>query len=191
MMKEQSRSEADISLATQSATRNLVLIGFMGTGKTTLARLCAAELGYAWRDSDRVIEAQACCPIAELFAREGEANFRARERAVIAELASTPALVISTGGGAVLDTQNAATLRQTGFVVLLTASPDTILRRVGNARSRPLLASAPDTRARIEELLAQRQPAYRAAAHCQVHTDTRPQRELAQQIVMLYQLAQS
>ena len=171
--------------------RNLVLIGFMGTGKSTLGRLCAAELGYGFCDSDHVLEAREGCTIAELFAHEGEARFREREREVIAELAATPNLVIATGGGAVLDTSNAARLRQTGLVVLLTAPPDVILKRVGRSRTRPLLANAPSPRARVEELLTERMPVYRQVAHCHVDTGSRPARDVVQQIVMLYQLTQT
>ena len=109
---------------------------------------------------------------------------------MIAELAATPDLVIATGGGAVLDRDNAARLRETGLLVLLTASPDVILKRVGRSRTRPLLANAPVPRARVEELLAERLPVYRRAAHCHVETGNRPPRVVAQQIVMLYQLTQ-
>ncbi len=173
-----------------AAPKNLVLIGFMGTGKSTLGRLCAAQLGYAFCDSDSEIEARTGCTVAELFAYEGEVQFRQRERDVIADLAATPGLVIATGGGAILDPQNAARLRATGLVVLLTASPEVILRRTGNGRSRPLLANAPDVRARIKELLAQRLPRYRAVAHCHVDTGIAPTRDIVPQIIMLYQLAQ-
>lgn len=168
--------------------RNLVLIGFMGCGKTTLGRLCAAHLGYTFRDIDHIIEAEAGCSVAELFARVGESQFRQKEREVIADLCVTSGLVIATGGGAVLDPLNRENLRRNGLVVLLHASPDLILRRVGNARTRPLLANAPDPRARIEELLEQRLPLYRAAAHCQVDTNGRSSRDVVQQIMMLYEL---
>src|SRR5947207_704151 len=126
------------------AERNLALIGFMGTGKTTVGRLCAAQLGYDFYDSDTVIEARAGCSIARFFAEHGEAAFRQREREVIAELAAMPGRVIAAGGGAALDPDNMGCLRATGLVVLLTASPEAILSRVGNAQTRPLLAGAPD-----------------------------------------------
>jgi shikimate kinase len=171
--------------------RNLVLIGFMGTGKSTLGRLCAAELGYGFCDSDHVLEARAGCSIADLFARDGEAQFREREREVIQELAAAANLVIATGGGAVMDTGNAARLRENGLVVLLTAPPDVILKRVGRSRTRPLLANAPAPHTRVEELLTERMPVYRRVAHCQVETGSRHPRDIAQQIVMLYQLTQN
>ena len=134
--------------------RNLVLIGFMGTGKTTIGRLCAERLGYRFRDSDTEIESRIGCSIAQYFSQKGEAAFREIEREVIAELAEESDQVISTGGGVVLDPENAMRLREGGWVVLLQATPDAILARVGDTRSRPLLANAADPLARIEELLA-------------------------------------
>lgn len=162
----------------------------MGTGKTTLGRMCAAQLGYTFCDSDHVIEARVGCAVSEIFAREGEARFRERERDVIADLAATPELVIATGGGVVLDPQNVAALRETGHLIFLTATTEVILRRVGNFRSRPLLASAPDPRAYIEAMMAQRLPHYRNAAHCQVDTSGRHVRDIVAEIVMLHRLTQ-
>ena len=147
------------------AEPNLVLIGFMGVGKSRIGPMCARRLGYAFRDSDHEIEAQAGCSVAEFFAREGEAAFRALERQVIAELAARRGLVIATGGGTVLDPENVARLRETGRVVLLTATPRAILQRVGDPKTRPLLANSPDPLKRIRELLAQRTPCYEKAAH--------------------------
>jgi shikimate kinase len=166
--------------------RNLVLIGFMGTGKSTVGRRCARRLGYTFTDSDRVIEEQAGCTIPELFAAEGEAAFRERERAVIAELAATPGLVIATGGGAILNPENVANLRATGFVVLLTATPDALLQRVGHRRNRPLLASAPDPRARIVELLSAREPLYRQAAHHIIDTTELVLEGVVEEVVWLF-----
>ncbi len=162
---------------------NLVLIGFMGTGKSTLGRLCAARLGYTFQDSDRVIEARLGKPITEVFAEQGEQAFRQMERAVIKELAETPGLVIATGGGAILDAENVANLRAGGRVVLLTATPEALLQRVGDARSRPLLADSPDPRVRIEALLADRAPHYERAAHHRVETTERHPRDIAAEIV--------
>jgi shikimate kinase len=149
---------------------NLVLIGFMGTGKTTIGKICARELGYAFRDSDAEIVRRAGKPIPEIFAQEGEAAFRQYEREAIADLASQEGLVIATGGGAVLDPANADTLRACGTVVLLTAAPFVLLRRVGDARTRPLLASSANPRERIMGLLRERRPLYERAAHFQIDT---------------------
>lgn len=174
----------------QTCGRNLVLVGFMGTGKSTQGRCCAARLNYAYCDTDRVIEGRIGCTIPEFFAAQGEAVFRKIEREVIADLAASQGLVIATGGGAVLDPLNVQALRRNGFVVLLTASPRTILRRVGNGRTRPLLADAPDPLARIQEMLAQREPHYRRAAHCRVDTSGRPARAVTDNILSLFEMTQ-
>lgn len=167
--------------------RNLMLIGFMGVGKSTIGRLCANRLNLAFRDSDAEIEARANMPIPRIFATQGEAAFRALERQVIADLCATPGLVLATGGGVVLDPRNVACLREAGLVVLLSADIETILRRVGSARRRPLLAQSTDPRARIEALLAGRAELYRAAAHCRVETGDWPAAEVAERVVSLYE----
>jgi shikimate kinase len=166
--------------------RNLVLIGFMGTGKTTIGRHCAARRGVRLYDSDHEIERRAGCSIPHLFAARGEATFRELERDVIADLSRPRGVVLSTGGGVPLDAQNAACLRAGGLVILLKAAPEVILRRIGNAQSRPLLAQSSDPRARIAELLEEREEAYRTAAHCCVDTTGRTTAELVSAILMLY-----
>lgn len=166
--------------------RNLVLIGFMGTGKSSVGRLCAQRLGYTFRDSDAVIEEHIGCAIPQFFTEQGEEAFRRIEHEVITELAAASGLVIATGGGAVMNENNVAALRSTGCVVLLTATPIVILRRVGNTRSRPLLASASDPLARIKELLAAREPFYTSAAHIQVNTSLMTREVAADKIVELY-----
>lgn len=148
--------------------KNLILIGFMGVGKSTVGEICARELGYAFCDTDAMIEAQSGRSIATLFAQEGETAFRKRERELIAELTAKSGLVIATGGGAPLDPINGERLRAGGMVVLLTASPQEILRRIGDTRSRPLLAEADDPGAKIDAMLRSRNPVYREAAHHQI-----------------------
>ena len=166
--------------------RNLVLIGFMGTGKSTVGKMCAKRLGYAFCDSDAVIEERVGCTIPELFATQGEAVFRQKEREVIAELALTPNLVIATGGGVVMDAENVANLRAEGLVILLRATPEVILKRVGDARSRPLLAVGSDPQARIEELLSLRAEQYERAAHLRLDTTDRSVPEIVTEAVRLY-----
>jgi shikimate kinase len=166
--------------------KNLVLIGFMGVGKSTIGRLCAQRLGYAFRDSDKVIEERTGSPVKEIFAAQGEAAFRALEKAVIAELAAMPGVVIATGGGAVLDPENADRLRASGLVVLLTAPPEAIRERVKDAKSRPMLAGAPDVTTRIAELLAERAPYYESAAHYRVETAGRSPWQAASEIADLW-----
>jgi len=168
--------------------RNLVLIGFMGTGKTTVGKLCARELDYAFCDSDAEIVQRAGKSIPEIFADEGEEAFRQYERETIADLAAQEGLVIATGGGAVLDSVNAEVLRETGTVVLLTAAPFVVLRRVGDARTRPLLASSDeDPKARIIALLRERRPLYERAAHFRVDTTHFSKNTIVEQIVERFQ----
>lgn len=140
---------------------NLVLVGFMGTGKSAVGRRAARALGRELVDMDAVIEAREGRPIPEIFRDSGEPHFRALERALVGELAARRNLVISCGGGIVLNPDNVADLARTGVVVCLTASPEVILRRVAHDTNRPLL-QAPDREARVRELLAKRQPLYDA-----------------------------
>lgn len=140
---------------------NVVLTGFMGTGKTTVGRLLAERLGFEFVDTDQLIE-QRHGSISSIFREHGEGEFRRLERDVAAELAGRRRLVISTGGRLLLDAVNAARLGTSCHVFCLTASIDTILDRVGSddaAAERPMLAG-PDVRRRITELLAERAPAY-------------------------------
>ena len=139
--------------------RNVVLTGFMGTGKTTVGRLLAAELGYAYVDTDEVIEAR-FGSIEEIFANGGEAEFRQLERVIARELASSAMFVIATGGRMMLDPVNEGVLGSTARVFCLVASPAEILRRLGNdSPERPLL-DGPDRLARIAELLEEREEGY-------------------------------
>ena len=140
---------------------NLVLVGFMGTGKSAVGRRAARALGRELVDMDAVIEAREGRPIPEIFRDSGEPHFRALERALVGELAARRNLVISCGGGIVLNPDNVADFARTGVVVCLTASPEVILRRVAHDTNRPLL-QAPDREARVRELLAKRQPLYDA-----------------------------
>ena len=137
--------------------RNLVLTGFMGTGKTTVGRLLAERLGLEFVDTDELIESRAG-PIPEIFERDGEDAFRELERSVARELAGRTGLVIATGGRMMLDPECRACLEPVSDVVCLTAGPDTVVERVTGpgAVPRPLL----DAPARVRELLAERAVGY-------------------------------
>ncbi len=154
-----------------SERRNIVLTGFMGTGKTTVGRLLADRLGYEFVDTDDVIEDRHG-PIPQIFLEYGEDEFRRQERAVAAELAARGGLVISTGGRMMVDPANAEVLGATGDVCCLTASIDTLVDRLVavGAETRPMLAGH-DLRARLQELLEERAPAY--ARFTQVATEGR------------------
>ena len=141
--------------------KNIILTGFMGTGKTTVGRLLAAELGYQFVDTDVIIE-ERHGPIPTIFAEQGEAVFRQMERAVAAELAQQQGVVIATGGRLMLDPENARLLGGSGSVFCLTATPDEILARVLTDEKRierPLL-KVPNPAQRIRDLLTERQAAY-------------------------------
>lgn len=168
-----------------TATRNVVLTGFMGTGKTTVGRLVAAALGMEFVDTDRVIE-ERHGPIPQIFAEHGEGHFRRLEREVASELADRSSQVVATGGRLMLDAVNAERLGATGDVLCLTASVDTIVARVGaegDAIDRPLIAGGgeDEVRARVAELLEERAEAYGRFA--QIDTEDRTPDQVAAAIV--------
>src|SRR5687768_14746339 len=113
--------------------RNIILAGFMGTGKTTVGRVLAARLGWKFMDTERLIEERAACSVPEIFEKQGEDTFRQLERAVAEELKNLKKHVIATGGGMVVDAQNRMALEEAGLLVLLTARAETIYERVSRA----------------------------------------------------------
>lgn len=140
--------------------KNIILTGFMGTGKSTLGRLLAEQLDYDFIDTDNLIEARIGQSIAELFKEQGEAAFRKLEENLVQELALQQGLVISTGGGLVLNPKNVDVFKQSGQIICLTATPVEILERVSaQQHTRPLLQEK-DPLSKIKELLAQRSPVY-------------------------------
>ncbi|MCX7706496.1 MAG: 3-dehydroquinate synthase [Anaerolineae bacterium] len=147
---------------------NIILTGFMGTGKTSIGRYVARQMGRPFVDLDDVIAKRAGKPIPRIFAEDGEPAFRALEAAICAELREPSGLVVATGGGAVVNAANREALAAGGIVICLDADPQVILARVGNGSDRPMLAGE-DRLARIKALLAQRATAYAAIPH---HLDT-------------------
>lgn len=164
--------------------RNIVLVGFMGTGKTSTGRAVAARLGRAFIDMDAEIERRQGCTIPELFARAGETHFRTLERALVRELAARRELVVAPGGGIVLNPDNLRDFAEGGLVVCLRASPEMILARVGGDANRPLL-QVEDKLGRIRELLARRQPLYDAIPH-QLETDGLTPEQVAEDVLALF-----
>ena len=148
---------------------NIFLVGLMGAGKTTIGRQLARKLGKRFLDSDHEIEARTGASIPWIFEIEGEASFRRREADVIRELTAQDDLVLATGGGAVLNPASRALLAERGTVIYLRASIGSILQRTSHDKNRPLLQTA-DPRARLEELLAQRDPLYREIADLVIDT---------------------
>jgi len=141
---------------------NIVLTGFMGTGKTTVGQMLARQLDYDFVDTDELIQERAGKTVPEIFQEMGEVAFREMEAAVARELAARQGVVISTGGRFMLDPDNAAALSGTGQVFCLVATAEEILARTAKdgVLERPLLAG-PNPRERILALLAQRQAGYR------------------------------
>ncbi|OKP82555.1 MULTISPECIES: shikimate kinase [unclassified Paenibacillus] len=165
------------------ANKNIILVGMMATGKSTVGALLAEELGYELIDLDHVIIQNEGRSIAELFAEGGEEYFRKIESAVLKEMLEGESRIISTGGGAVLAPGNAEIMLQKGLVVALTATEEEIIARVSGDENRPLLAG--NAQERVRAILEQRRDAYRFA-HCTVDTTKRSVAEVSEYILMHY-----
>lgn len=148
---------------------NLYLVGLMGAGKTTVGRLLARHYGCTFHDSDHEIEARTGVKIPVIFEIEGEAGFRRREEAAIAELTALSGIVLATGGGVVLSVTNRERLKQSGVVIYLRGTPEHLYERTRHDRNRPLLQTNNplDT---LRELYRQRDPLYREIADIVVDT---------------------
>lgn len=155
----------------QSPPKNIVLVGFMGSGKSTVGRELHQRLGYPLVDMDHVIEQRAGKSITAIFAEEGEDKFREMETMLLRELndPAAPRRIISTGGGVICREENRTLLRHLGYVVWLHAPTVVILDRTAKSRDRPLLHTD-DPAARVEALLAVRKPLYAETAHLKVDT---------------------
>ncbi|MCL6511789.1 MAG: 3-dehydroquinate synthase [Anaerolineae bacterium] len=167
--------------------RNLILAGFMGSGKSAVGRLCAQRLGMDFVDADEEIARREGMTIPEIFERCGEAYFRACERALVDELRARRRCVVATGGGMIVDDANRAALLASGTVVCLTAAPEVILQRVGGeaaAQARPMLRGG-DVAGRIAQLLRERAPKY-ARLHYHVDTSQRSLEDVADIVSELY-----
>jgi shikimate kinase len=162
----------------------VVLIGSMGAGKTTVGGLVAAALGLDFADTDHLVEVEAGKPVAEIFVDEGEAHFRALERAAVAEALANHDGVLALGGGAVLDEGTRALLADK-FVVFLQVGLSDAASRVGLGVSRPLLLG--NVRGRIKQLLDERTPVYTSVARHTVVTDGLSAAEVADHVLALVQ----
>jgi shikimate kinase len=168
-----------------TSRRNIVLIGFMGTGKTWTGRALAQKTGLELVDMDAIIEERAGKPISEIFADDGEPAFRKMERDLAHELSHREGLIISTGGGVVLNPDNLADFKRNGLVICLAATPDVIFQRLEKDTSRPLLSG--DKKEQIVGILETRQPLYDAIKH-QIDADVLGPEERADAILKLYAL---
>ncbi len=171
----------------QRQIQNLALIGFMGTGKSSVGQLVAAQLHFSFVDTDQLIESRAGKTISEIFSQAGEKVFRELETQLLLELGRNQNTVISTGGGLSANAANLASLKQHALVVCLWASPEAIWERVRDQTHRPLLQD-PDPREKIHQLLAAREPFYRQA-DVLVNTEQRSMKEIAQHVLHQFHLA--
>ncbi len=163
-------------------SRHVVLVGFMGAGKSTVAALIAQRLGWPCIDLDLEIEQEAGRSIADIFADEGEEVFRARETRALEGLAAREPSVIACGGGVVLKVQNRALLKELGTVVYLVVTAEEAIARVGDLTTRPLLAGAGGTLA-ATQLLSARESLYRSVADLVVDTAGRTSSEVAESVL--------
>lgn len=160
---------------------NLVLVGPMGAGKSCIGEVLAVRYELRLVDADRAIEQRAGASVNEIFAREGEAGFRQRERAMLAELLADDGVLVATGGGAVLDAGNRRLLHERGFVVHLHVSVEQQLARLAHDRSRPLLAGD-DRKQVLHELARLREPLYAQVADLCFDTDAHSTGEAAERL---------
>ena len=162
--------------------KNIVLVGPMGTGKTTIGKILSKELGFSFVDSDRVIEERCGADIPWIFDVEGEPGFRDREKSVIKDLTGEPDIVLATGGGAVVDTDNQSEMQKNGFIVFLFTTIEQQYERTHKDRKRPLLQSE-DPLAVLRRLMSVREPIYRSIADCIVETDSKKPRVVVKEIL--------
>lgn len=164
---------------------NIVLIGYMGSGKSTVAKELRTKTGLEVIDTDALIVEEQGKSIDEIFRTEGEEGFRRLETALLKRLeGKTSTYILSTGGGMPVREENRLILKKLGTVFLLKADTDTILERVKEDKKRPLLQGA-DRRAKIEKMLQERTPAYEAAADYIIGTDDRMVEEVVSEIMRL------
>ena len=162
------------------AFRGVVLVGFMGSGKSSVGRELARRFRAPFVDVDERIESAAGCRIRDLFDREGEPAFRVREKAALREVLSVKGCVVATGGGAFADEENRLLLRTYAPVVYLQAAVETLLERLAGDLGRPLLRGG-DREEAVRELLSRREPGYRTA-DVTVRTDGRTVKDVAGQV---------
>src|SRR5450432_1892516 len=164
------------------AGENIVLIGFMGSGKSSIGRLIASRLDYRFVDTDHIVVQNSGMDIPEIFRIHGEEYFRGQERLGLASLKNKTRLAIATGGGIVTRGENLPLLRDLGFVVWLTATEEMIFKRVSRNQKRPLLQT-PNPRETIAKLLAERRPMYEAAAQLTIDTSGKTHAKIADELI--------
>lgn len=165
--------------------KNIVLIGFMGTGKTAVARMLAKSLGYPFVDTDERIEYATGLKLSEVWKKYGERRFRSEEELVFKKLAGSESQIIAVGGGAELNSNLFTYLGEDNFVVLLESTPDIIYQRLSRKNTRSMLGKKV-TAETVAGLLAEKTPVYVQNAHMRVNTAEHSLEEIAEQIVAAY-----
>ena len=168
-------------MMTPGSNRNIILTGFMATGKSSVGRRLADRLGYDFLDLDTLIAAEAGMPIAQVFATQGEAAFRAMEARMVERVAGRKGCIVATGGGTIVDQRNLEALKRSGVVIALTANPEIIQSRIGGGEDRPMLRGG-GMRERVRRLLDERAAAY-ARADLTVDTSDRTVDEVVDHLV--------
>ena len=171
-----------------SRFENIYLIGLMGAGKTTIGRQLARALKLPFYDSDKAIEENTGVDIPTIFEFEGEQGFRDREEKMLKQLTKMQGIVLATGGGSILRSENRKLLKENGFVVYLQCSVDKILERTRRDTQRPLL-NTENPRERIETLLTEREPLYIACADFKIDTGALPSKTVVNHILEAYHSA--
>jgi len=166
---------------------NIILVGLMGAGKTTVGKVLSKRLGKVFIDSDHEIEKRCGVKIPTIFEMEGEDGFRKREASVIKDLVSLDNIVLATGGGSILLAENRENLQQFGYVIYLRANPHDLWLRTRHDKSRPLL-NTPDPQKKFKELFAIRDPLYTSIAHQIIDTGRPNVSQLTNQLVMQLEL---
>ncbi|GAB2188589.1 shikimate kinase AroK [Sessilibacter sp. MAH2] len=164
--------------------KNIVLVGPMGVGKSTIGRMLAQLTQREFKDTDHVVEERTGADIPWIFDVEGEEGFRARETSVLQDLLQVRNLVLATGGGIVTREENRELLNNNSVVVYLTASVEQLYKRTRKDKKRPLL-QVENPKAKIEGLIAERAPLYESVSHYQVSTDNKTPKAVAEKIFSL------
>lgn len=161
--------------------RNIYFIGFMGTGKSTISKKLSAAIGYQEIDTDYKIAEKENMRISEIFEKYGEAYFRNLETEFLKEMQKKEGCIISCGGGMVLRRENVELMKENGVIVLLTATPETVLKRVENGKERPILNGHMNVEY-IEELMEKRRVYYEAAGEIIIATDGKETGEIVEEL---------
>jgi shikimate kinase len=167
----------------QSKLNNIILVGPMGSGKTTIGRRLSEVLNLDFFDSDHEIIDTTGVSIDHIFDVEGEKGFRTRETDVLKKLCNMPSIVLATGGGAVLLEENCELMKQVGTVVYLSSSVDQILRRTAKSKTRPLLEKSTNRRKTIADIVEARDPLYKEVASIIIDSNGKKLNEVINEII--------